>query len=306
MSNPESQLDTWSRQGAVATAKATHESIRNALTASTSAIRGRDYEVYLQGSYKNDTDIRGDSDVDVVMQLNDAFGQDLDALSPAEGILYLQRYSALLTAGMTSGAMFSPPSAPISAHPPSSREERRSKSRPAPAASPPMSSSAVSRDDAARAVPRLRIPERTEVGSRRDDAHPPGLGTAFASKRRRRRARRGILHRPRPAALRSNLVEERTERAIRMSAATSAPSEPTGAHANVKAPCRPIPSTSFSPATKPSNEASWSTEQAAKTRSSTSRIGSGRASMDWAFATTHRPGTHTRTSASWPNRRATR
>jgi len=77
---PESQLETWSHQGAVTTAKLTHESIRNALAANNSPIHAMDYEVYLQGSYKNDTNIRGDSDVDVVVQLNSTFGYDLSAL----------------------------------------------------------------------------------------------------------------------------------------------------------------------------------------------------------------------------------
>lgn len=66
---PESQLETWSRIGAVTTAKQTHESVRNALKAYDwpSDVQ---YEIYLQGSYKNDTNIRGDSDVDIVVQLN--------------------------------------------------------------------------------------------------------------------------------------------------------------------------------------------------------------------------------------------
>jgi len=66
---PESQLETWSRIGAVTTAKETHESVRNALKAYDwpSDVQ---YEVYLQGSYKNDTNIRGNSDVDIVVQLN--------------------------------------------------------------------------------------------------------------------------------------------------------------------------------------------------------------------------------------------
>jgi len=69
---PESQLETWSRIGAVTTAKQTHESVRNALEAYDwpSDVQ---YEVYLQGSYKNNTNIRGDSDVDIVVQLNSTF-----------------------------------------------------------------------------------------------------------------------------------------------------------------------------------------------------------------------------------------
>ena len=69
---PESQLETWSHQGAVTTAKATHESIRNALD-TYEWPNGVNFEVYLQGSYKNNTNIRGDMDVDVVVQLNSAF-----------------------------------------------------------------------------------------------------------------------------------------------------------------------------------------------------------------------------------------
>lgn len=78
---PESQLETWSHQGAVTTAKATHESIRNALTASTSPVRqlvaNGSVNIYLQGSYKNDTNIRGDSDVDIVVELNSIYYSNL-------------------------------------------------------------------------------------------------------------------------------------------------------------------------------------------------------------------------------------
>ncbi len=78
---PESQLETWSNPGAVTTSKSTHESIRTALTAATSPIRqlisDGNVEIYLQGSYKNDTNIRGDSDVDVVVELKATFYSNL-------------------------------------------------------------------------------------------------------------------------------------------------------------------------------------------------------------------------------------
>ena len=41
-------------------------------------------EFYLQGSYRNDTNIRGDSDVDVVLELTSAFRPDASALSQYE------------------------------------------------------------------------------------------------------------------------------------------------------------------------------------------------------------------------------
>lgn len=75
MAIPEAQLERWSHQGAVTTAKQTHESIRHAHKVS-SILSGVRYEVYLQGSYKNDTNIRGDSDVDVIVQL-DGFDDDI-------------------------------------------------------------------------------------------------------------------------------------------------------------------------------------------------------------------------------------
>jgi hypothetical protein len=92
MAIPESQLETWSHQGAVATAKATHISIRTALAANTSPLLGKDYEVYPQGSYKNDTNIRGESDVDVVVQLNATFGYDLTGLSQTQAQLFHVAY----------------------------------------------------------------------------------------------------------------------------------------------------------------------------------------------------------------------
>lgn len=93
MSIPESKLEAWSSQGAITTAKGTHESIRNALNQFNNWSQIIDYEVYLQGSYKNDTNIRGDSDVDLVVQLNSTFHHDLSALSVYETNLFHQKYS---------------------------------------------------------------------------------------------------------------------------------------------------------------------------------------------------------------------
>ncbi len=93
MGIPESQFETWSHQGALVTSKATHESIRNALEANASPIKDKNVEVYLQGSYKNDTNIRGDSDVDIVVQLNSTFQHDLSDLSESESLLFNQNYS---------------------------------------------------------------------------------------------------------------------------------------------------------------------------------------------------------------------
>lgn len=90
---PESQLETWSHQGAVAASIVTHESIRSALDASTSPIRSNRKDVYLQGSYKNDTNIRADSDVDLVVQCNELFFYDLSSLQTNEKDLFEQTLS---------------------------------------------------------------------------------------------------------------------------------------------------------------------------------------------------------------------
>ncbi len=81
MAIPNTQLDTWANQGAIASSKATHTSIRAALTAETSPVRqlisSGAAEIYLQGSYKNDTNIRADSDVDVVVELHTTFNHNI-------------------------------------------------------------------------------------------------------------------------------------------------------------------------------------------------------------------------------------
>jgi hypothetical protein len=92
---PESQLETWSRQGAGVTAKNTHESIRRALAADEdSRLRDADFEVYLQGSYRNDTNTRGDSDVDLVAQLNSTFVSNTAELSFGEQSRYQRAFAS--------------------------------------------------------------------------------------------------------------------------------------------------------------------------------------------------------------------
>ena len=78
---PESQLSPWSNHGAQETAKRTHEAIRRVLAAHTWP-SGMTYDIYLQGSYRNDTNIRGDSDVDLVLELGPTVRYNSDLLSP--------------------------------------------------------------------------------------------------------------------------------------------------------------------------------------------------------------------------------
>lgn len=100
---PESQLEIFAKQGATVTAKLTADSVKNALN-NYNGFPTNDYEVYLQGSYRNDTNIRGESDVDVVIQLNKTFYNNLNVeekkllrLEPAE-YLYDNYYADVLKA----------------------------------------------------------------------------------------------------------------------------------------------------------------------------------------------------------------
>ena len=62
MTIPESHLSTWSHHGPQDSSKRTHEAIRRVLDAYQWPLSlTRDF--YLHGSYLNDTNIRGDSDV---------------------------------------------------------------------------------------------------------------------------------------------------------------------------------------------------------------------------------------------------
>ena len=80
MSIPERTLSRWSHHEAGADFKKAHMPVREALDAYQSLSRFK-YEVFLQGSYKNDTNLGGDSDVDVVVRLSSKLKPSVAALS---------------------------------------------------------------------------------------------------------------------------------------------------------------------------------------------------------------------------------
>jgi hypothetical protein len=81
---PESQLETWSHRGSVAQSSGTYNSIRDVLEDATTPYADKDFKVFLQGSYGNDTNIYAESDVDIVIRLDDCFFSDTDWLSEEE------------------------------------------------------------------------------------------------------------------------------------------------------------------------------------------------------------------------------
>ena len=66
---PGSILNSWSHHHSGKASIQAHTSIREVLESYTLRTKGFKYNIFLQGSYKNDTNLHRDSDVDVVVQL---------------------------------------------------------------------------------------------------------------------------------------------------------------------------------------------------------------------------------------------
>lgn len=78
---PPSKLEEWSKSGPDSSPKQTKDKLSRALNRSSQLDRGNiDYRIFLQGSYKNHTNIHGNSDVDVVIQLTAPYRRDSDSL----------------------------------------------------------------------------------------------------------------------------------------------------------------------------------------------------------------------------------
>jgi hypothetical protein len=80
MAIPEDQLTTWAQIGAQQTSKDTYATVKRCLDGGTYP---RSTSSFLQGSYGNDTNIRTESDVDVVMVCSGIYYSDTSAL-PAD------------------------------------------------------------------------------------------------------------------------------------------------------------------------------------------------------------------------------
>lgn len=72
MAIQEAQLQTWSNQGATTSSASTYSSIKNCIEGNNWN-NDVSFDIYLQGSYRNSTNIRGDSDVDVVVEFSSVF-----------------------------------------------------------------------------------------------------------------------------------------------------------------------------------------------------------------------------------------
>ncbi|WP_133162178.1 nucleotidyltransferase domain-containing protein [Hyphococcus luteus] len=88
MAIPEAQLETWSHQGAKTQSASTYQSIKSVLEDPSSPFWLRSFDIFLQGSYGNDTNIYRDSDVDVVICLTSTYYFDIDGLNPSDKDLF--------------------------------------------------------------------------------------------------------------------------------------------------------------------------------------------------------------------------
>lgn len=78
MTIPISQLEIWSKQGAIDTPKKLKEKIEKSLKSDSSKIQNKSQlNIFLQGSYRNSTNIYGNSDVDIVVQHNSTFSRNI-------------------------------------------------------------------------------------------------------------------------------------------------------------------------------------------------------------------------------------
>jgi hypothetical protein len=93
MAIPLSQLDTWSHQGAIKGSSTTYNMIKTVLETPDAPYAGKRYNVFLQGSYCNDTNIHAESDVDIVIRLDDCFQSDLTLLSPEDKTAWTKVHS---------------------------------------------------------------------------------------------------------------------------------------------------------------------------------------------------------------------
>ena len=93
MAISEAQLDTWSHQGSIQQSSDTYNSIKKVLEAAGTSYADKNYKVFLQGSYGNDTNIYAESDVDLVIRLDDCFYSDLSRLTEEEKATHKNAHS---------------------------------------------------------------------------------------------------------------------------------------------------------------------------------------------------------------------
>lgn len=88
MAIPETQLVTWSHQGSTSQSASTYETIKNALEDPAAPFSVKNFDIFLQGSYGNHTNIYADSDVDLAICLTSTYYSRTNDLPAPEKSLY--------------------------------------------------------------------------------------------------------------------------------------------------------------------------------------------------------------------------
>jgi hypothetical protein len=94
MAIPEAQLEIWSHRGSVTQSAATYQTIRTALEDKSAPYASKNFDIFLQGSYGNETNIFADSDVDIVIRLKQTYYSDLQYLTESAKANYDQAFSS--------------------------------------------------------------------------------------------------------------------------------------------------------------------------------------------------------------------
>jgi hypothetical protein len=81
---PEAQLDTWSAQGGTGVFRDTYNHLKETLNDPAAPYANRTFRVFRQGSYENDSNTHGESDVDTVIMLTSTFHYSLSSLNAQE------------------------------------------------------------------------------------------------------------------------------------------------------------------------------------------------------------------------------
>lgn len=85
------QIETWSHVGSVTCSTKTYDSVKACID-SHKFPDGVKYTPYLQGSYGNTTNIRGESDVDIVIELYSCFQPDISKLQETDKQIFHKKY----------------------------------------------------------------------------------------------------------------------------------------------------------------------------------------------------------------------
>lgn len=93
MAISEAQLETWSHQGQTGQFTATYQTVKAVLDSSQAPYANRSCDSFLQGSYANDTNVHGDSDVDIVLRTRSVYYSHTKNLAPDDKAKFEKAFS---------------------------------------------------------------------------------------------------------------------------------------------------------------------------------------------------------------------